>query len=381
MDVKLNEDQIEIARQARRFCENESSMDYVRAMFEDDRGFTDGFWAKQAEMGWMAMCVPEAYGGLAMSLMDLAVVLEEMGRSLAPGPFFSTVLLAAEGILAAGSDSQKEAYLAAMAGGEMKGTLALYEADGGADPSYIQMSAKPDGGGYVLEGTKVPVPDAHVADVILCAARTGTGNGSEKGITLFLVDPKAEGLSINLLPTMDGTRKLCAVTFKGVRVDGGSVLGEINGGWAPLERVLRRAQVALCAESLGGAHRAMEIATQYAKERIQFDQPIGAFQAIKHRCAQVYVEVESARSLLYWAAWAQDNEAPDAARLAASVAKAYCSEVYRNATTSAVQVLGGTGFSWEHDIHLYLKRAKANEVILGDPVYHREQVTRMITAG
>jgi alkylation response protein AidB-like acyl-CoA dehydrogenase len=380
MDVKLNEDQIEIARQARRFCENESPMDYVRAMFADDRGFTDEFWAKQAEMGWLAMCIPELYGGLDMPLMDLAVVLEEMGRALVPGPFFSTALLAAEAVSAAGNDSQKETYLSAMAAGGMKGTLALHEPDGGADPAYIQMLAKSEGDGYVLDGTKIPVPDAHVADVILCAARAGTGDDPEKGVTLFLVDPGTEGLSISLLPTMDGTRKLCAVTFKAVRVGGGSVLGGVNEGWAPLKRVIRRAQVGLCAESLGGAHKAMEIAAQYAKERIQFDQPIGAFQAVKHRCAQMYVEVESARSLLYWAAWAQDNETPDEALLAASVAKAYCSEVYRNVTTGAIQVLGGTGFSWEHDIHLYLKRAKANEVMLGDPVLHREQVARRITA-
>ena len=243
------------------------------------------------------------------------------------------------------------------------------------------MSARPDGDAYVLEGTKVPVPDAHVADVIVCAARTRAGNDPEKGITLFLVDPRAEGVSVTPLPAMDGTRKLCAVAFKGVRVDSGGVLGDVDGGWEPLSRVLGRAQVALCAESLGGAHKAMEIATQYAKERIQFDQPIGAYQAIKHRCAQMYVEAESARSVLYWAAWAQDNEDPRTALLAASVAKAYCSEVYRNATAGAVQVLGGTGFSWEHDIHLYLKRAKGNEVMLGDPVYHRERVVQLITAG
>ncbi|MBW1815844.1 MAG: acyl-CoA/acyl-ACP dehydrogenase [Deltaproteobacteria bacterium] len=379
MDIKLNEDQIEIARQARRFCENESPMDYVRAMFEDDRGFTDEFWAKQAELGWMAMCVPEAYGGLDMTLMDLAVVLEEMGRAMVPGPFFSTVLLAAEAIAAAGNDSQKDTYLSAMAMGEMKGTLALHEPDSGADPGYIQMTAVADGDGFVLEGTKIPVPDAHVADIIVCAARTEAGDDPEKGITLFLVDPKADGVSVTPLPVMDGTRKLCAVEFTGVRVGPDHVLGEVNNGWTPLSRVLRRAQVALCAESLGGAQKAMEIATEYAKERVQFDQPIGAYQAVKHRCAQIYVEAESARSLLYWAAWAQDSEDDQAAVLAASVAKAYCSEVYRNATASAIQVLGGTGFSWEHDIHLYLKRAKANEVMLGDPVYHREQVARLIT--
>lgn len=380
MDIKLNEDQIEIARQARRFCENESPMAYVRAMFEDGRGFTDPFWAKQAEMGWAAMCVPEAYGGLAMQLTDLAVVLEEMGRAMTPGPFFSTVCLAAEAVMAAGNESQKAEFLSPLAMGEMKGTLALHEADGGADPSYVQMTARADGDGYVLEGTKVPVPDAHVADIIVCAARTRAGNVPENGITLFLVDPRAKGVSITPLPAMDGTRKLCAVAFKGVRVDSSRVLGKADGGWGPLSRVLARAQVALCAESLGGAHKAMEIATQYAKERIQFDQPIGAYQAIKHRCAQIYVEAESARSLLYWAAWAQDNEDARTAQIAASVAKAYCSEVYRNATAGAIQVLGGTGFSWEHDIHLYLKRAKANEVMLGDPVYHRERVVQLITA-
>lgn len=381
MDIKLNEDQIEIARQARRFCENESPMAYVRAMFEDERGFTDPFWTKQAEMGWAAMCVPEAYGGLAMQLTDLAVVLEEMGRAMTPGPFFSTVCLAGEALMAAGSDSQKSEFLSPMAAGEMKGTLALHEAEGGADPGYVQLTARAEGGGYVLNGTKVPVTDAHVADVIVCAARTRAGSAPETGITLFLVDPKATGLSITPLPAMDGTRKLCAVAFQGVRVDSGRVLGEVDGGWAPLSRVLARAQVALCAESLGGAHKAMEIATQYAKERIQFDQPIGAYQAVKHRCAQIYVEAESARSLLYWAAWAQDNEDPGTALLAASVAKAYCSEVYRNATAGAIQVLGGTGFSWEHDIHLYLKRAKTNEVMLGDPVYHRERAVQLITAG
>jgi len=183
---------------------------------------------------------------------------------------------------------------------------------------------------------------------------------------------------VSLLPSMDGTRKLCAVEFKEVRIGAEEILGEAGKGWEPLGRVLQRGQVGLCAECLGGAQRAMEIATEYAKVRVQFDQPIGAFQAIKHRCAQMYAEVESARSILYWAAWAQDHGNPEEAALAASVAKAYCSTVYRNASTSAVQILGGTGFSWEHDIHLYLKRAKANEVALGDPVYHRERVAQFI---
>ena len=378
MDIRLNEDQIEIARQARRFCENESPMEYVRAMFEDERGFTDDVWRKIVDMGWTALRIPEAYGGLDMDLMDLAVILEEMGRAMVPGPFFSNVLLAAEAIMEAGTEPQKERYLSRIATGETIGTLALHESDGGADPGYVQMGARPDGNGFVLNGTKLLVPDAHVADFLVCAARTESGEDPAEGITLFLVDPKAEGVSVSLLPTMDGTRKLCAVEFKDADVSAGGVLGEPNKGWKPLSRVLRRAQVGLCAECIGGAQRAMEIATEYAKVRVQFDQPIGTFQAVKHRCAQMYVEVESARSILYWAAWAQDHGDIEEAALAASVAKAYCSEVYRNATASAIQVLGGTGFSWEHDIHLYLKRAKANEVALGDPAYHREQVAQLI---
>ncbi len=379
MDIKLNEDQVEITRQARRFCENEAPMDYVRDMFEDEQGFTDEFWTKMVEMGWTAMRIPETSDGLDMELLDLAVVLEEMGRAVVPGPFFSTVLLAADTIKEAGTDSQKENYLPGIAAGEIRGTMALHEPDGGADLGHIQMEAGADGDGFVLNGTKLFVPDAHVANFLVCAARTEAGNDPARGITLFLLDTKAEGISISLMPTMDGTRKLCAVEFSGVRVNGDGVLGTINEGWKALRPVLQRAQVGLCAECLGGAQRAMEIATEYAKVRIQFDQPIGAFQAIKHRCAQLYVDVERSRSILYGPAGAQDHADPEEAALAASIAKAYCSEVYTNTTASALQVLGGTGFSWEHDIHLYLKRAKSNEVSLGDPVYHREQVAQLIT--
>jgi alkylation response protein AidB-like acyl-CoA dehydrogenase len=347
-------------------------------MFEDERGFTDDVWAKMAEMGWMGMRIPESYDGLELGLLDLAVVLEEMGRGLTPGPFFATVLLAAEAIMEAGTDEQKRKYLPGIAAGEIKGTLALHEPEGGADLGYIQMEARTDGDGYILNGTKLSVPDAHVADFLVCAARSKKGKQPVRGVTLFILEPNTQGLSISRLPTMDGTRKLCSVDFKNVRVTPAAILGEPDKGWKPLQRALQRAQVGLCAECVGGAQLAMEMATEYAKVRIQFDQPIGAFQAIKHRCAQMYVEVETARSILYWAAWSQDQAKPKEAALSASVAKAYCTEAYRNCSASAIQVLGGTGFSWEHDIHFYLKRAKANELALGDPVYHREQVVRLL---
>jgi alkylation response protein AidB-like acyl-CoA dehydrogenase len=376
MEYSFNEDQIEMSRQARRFFENETPMDYVREMFEDERGFKDEVWTKMAEMGWMAMRIPEQYDGLGMSQVDLTVILEEMGRGVVPGPFFSTVQLAAEAIMAAGTDAQKEAVLSRIAMGEIRGTLALSEEGSGSDPGYVQLEAKADGDGFVLNGTKLFVPDAHVSDFIICAARTEPGEDPSEGITLFLVDSKEEGVSVSLLPTMDGTRKLCAVTFEEVRMGADGVLGEVNQGWIQLSRVLQRAQVGLCAECVGGARKALETAVEYAKIRIQFDQPIGAYQAIKHLCSEMFLQVESARSMLYWAAWSQDEDSAEEAAMAASVTKAYCSEVYKDVSCGAIQILGGTGFTWEHDIHFYLKRAKANEVALGDPVYHREQVAR-----
>ena len=379
MDVSLSKVQLDIAKEARRFLDKECPTDYVRDMYEDERGFTDEIWGKMIEMDWMRVRIPETYGGIGMDQMDLTMVLEEMGRAVLPGPFFSTVLLAAEAIMEAGSESQKERYLPGIAAGEIRGTLALHEPDGGADLGYIQMEARADGDGFVLDGTKISVPDAHVADFLVCAARIEPGNDLTQGITLFLVDLSADGVSVSLLPTMDGTRKLCAVDFKEVQVSQEAILGEPHKGWKHLSRVLQRAQVGLCAECVGGAQRAMEIATEYAKIRVQFDQPIGAFQAIKHRCAQMYVEVESSRSILYWAAWAQDHGDPKEAALAASVAKAYCSEAYTHVSTAGIQILGGTGFAWENEMQLYLKRAKANEQALGDPIYHREQLIKLLT--
>jgi len=378
MKVRLNEDQIEISRQARRFFENECPVTYVREMFDGQRGFKDEVWAKMVEMGWTAMLLPEAYGGLEMGLVDLSVLFEEMGRFVVPGPLFSTVLLGAEAVKAAGTEAQKQKYLAAIAAGELRCTLALSEPDSGSDPDYVQMEARGNENGFLLNGTKLFVPDAHTADFLIVAARTARGEDPSHGISLFLLDTGASGLSVSLLRTMDSTRKLCAVDFKDVHVSRENLLGDRDEGWKFLNKVLQRACVALCAENVGGAQKCMEMATQYAKERVQFDQPIGAFQAVKHRCAQMFLEVESSRSMLYWAAWAQDHGDPLEAALSASAAKAYCSETYKSVACAAVQILAGTGFTWEHDLHFYLKRAKANEVALGDPAYHREEIVRII---
>ncbi len=379
MDIKLNKSQQSIAKEARRFLAKECPVEYVREMFEDESGFTDEVWKKMAEMDWMAMRIPEVYGGVGMDQIDLNLILEEMGRVVLPGPFFSTVMLAAEAIMEVGSDSQKKRCLPEIAGGSLKGTLALHEAESGADLDYIYMEARAEGDDFVLNGTKLFVPDAHVADLIICGTRTRIGNEPADGITIFLIDSNTDGISVTCLPTMDGTRKLCAVEFNNVKLGSDSILGEVHNGWRPLQRVLQRAQVGLCAECVGGAQRTMEIASDYAKVRIQYDQPIGAFQAIKHRCAQMYVEAESARSLLYWATWAQDHGDEKEAAIAASAAKSYCSEVFTHNAGSGIQVLGGTGFTMENEMHLFLKRAKANEMALGDPVYHRERLIQLLS--
>ncbi|MBW2063137.1 MAG: acyl-CoA/acyl-ACP dehydrogenase [Deltaproteobacteria bacterium] len=378
MDISFNEDQIEIRNQARRFLENECPIEYVRDMFEDEQGFTDEIWGKMAEMGWMGMHIPEEYDGIGLGLTDLCIVLEEMGRALTPGPYFSTVMLAAEAIIEAGNESQKKAYLPKISMGETRGTLALSEPDSGPEPGYIQMEARSEGDGFVLNGAKLFVPDAHTSDFMVCAARTEPGDDPAQGITLFLVDTKADGLSITPLKTMDRTRKQCEVKFDGVCISIDEVLGEVHKGWGALFRMLQRAQIGLGADSVGGAQKAMEIAVEYAKIRHQFNQPIGAFQAIKHNCANMLVDVESARSLLYYTVWAQEEEDSGPAALAASALKSFATDAYRNVATSGVQVMGGIGCTWEHDMHFYLKRAKFNQVALGDSAFHREEVTRLL---
>lgn len=374
MDISLNKVQEATAKEARRFLKQECPPDHVREMSEVERGFSEEIWNNMAEMDWMRLRIPEDYDGLGMDQLDLTVLMEEMGHAALPGPFFSTVSLASEILVAAGSDSQKENYLPRIGDGSIRGTLALNELEGGADFSCFYMRASTDKDGFVLSGKKLFVPDANTANFLICAAHT------EKGMTLFLIDLPAEGVSVTLLPSMDVTRRLCAVEFNNVHVKIHNILGEVHKGWEALRAVLSRAQVGICADSVGGAQRAMELSVEYAKTRYQFDQPIGSFQAIKHHCAKMFVQVESARSLLYWASWAQDHDSAEKASLSASVAKVYCSQTYINVTNSTLQVLGGVGFTWENDIHLYLKRAKLNEQMLGDPVFLRDQIVDSIAA-
>src|SRR5688572_6984861 len=377
MDFGFKQEQELLRATARKFLENECTSEFVRTRMAEPAGVTDEFWNKLAEQGWLGLIYPEQYGGTGLGFVDLTVLMEEMGRAVMPGPFFSTVLLGGLTILEAGSDAQKKEWLGKISEGKAKATLAFTEPNARWDAAAVTATANESGGKFTLNGTKLFVLDAHVADVIVVAARTREGKRPEEGLSLFLVPKGTKGLEVKLLPTMDQTRKLCEVTLKDVTVGADALVGQKDGAWAPLSRVLDRATVALCAESCGGAQRVLDMTTDYAKIRIAFGKPIGSYQGVKHKAADMLVEIENAKSLTYYAAWAVDENVPEAP-LAASMAKAYVSDNFRKAAGTGIQLHGGIGFTWEHDLHLYFKRAKSSEFSFGDATWHRERVAQLI---
>jgi alkylation response protein AidB-like acyl-CoA dehydrogenase len=378
MDFGFNQEQELLRATARKFFENECTSEFVRARMAEPAGVTDAFWAKLAEQGWLGLIYPEEFGGTGLGFVDLTVLMEEMGRAVMPGPFFSTVLLGGLAILDSGSAAQKKEWLGKISAGEAKATLAFTEPNARWDAAAVTVAAREAGGKFTLNGTKLFVLDAHTADVLVVVARTREGSRPEEGLSLFLVPKGAKGLEVKLLPTMDQTRKLCEVTFNDVAVSAEALLGPKDGAWAPLSRVLDRATVALCAEMCGGAQRVLDMTTEYAKIRVAFGKPIGSYQGVKHRAADMLVEVENAKSLTYYAAWAVDENVPEAP-LAASMAKAYVSDAFRRTAGAGIQLHGGIGFTWEHDLHLYFKRAKSSEFTFGDASYHRERVAQLIS--
>ena len=335
---------------------------------------------KLAELGWLGLIFPEAHGGMGLGLVDLTVVLEEMGRAVMPGPFFSTVLLGGLAIREAGSDAQKAAWLPRIASGQARATLRPPRGERalGRGGRRGRGEARKVGrlrplGHEALRARRPP------ADLLVVAARTAraTKEDPAHGVSLFLVPADRKGVTTTLLPTMDQTRKLAEVTLGRVEVGADALLGPLHQGWPIVARVLDRAAVALCAEMCGGAQKVLDLSIEYAKVRVAFGRPIGAYQAVKHRCADMLVAVENAKSITYYAAWAADQDAPDAA-LAASMAKAFVSDAYRKVAGDGIQVHGGIGFTWEHDLHLYFKRAKGSEVAFGDATLHRERVARLL---
>jgi alkylation response protein AidB-like acyl-CoA dehydrogenase len=367
MRFDLSEEQTILKNSARDFCVAEFPVAEVRRMMEADTAYSPQTWTRMAEQGWTGILFPEEYGGQAMGLVETAVILEEMGRTLAASPFISTVLLAGTLLAAAADDAQKRKYLAAICKGESLATLALLEAAPSWDVDAVgAVQAETDGA--VLDGKKLFVTDAADASFLLVAARM-------KGQpAVVLVNPKQGGVSIKKMPAIDGTRPLAEIEFRGAKVQ--EVLATGAAAQAAIERALDVATVGLVAEMVGGMQWILDTTVQYAKTRRQFGRPIGQFQSVQNHCADMYLMTESSRSAAYYAAWALEVHAPDA-RLAVSSAKSYASEAYRLVGNSGIQVHGGMGFTWENDLHLYYRRAKLSEVLFGDAAYHRERIARL----
>ena len=362
MQFAFTEEQEQLRGFVRQFLEEKSPEAQVRAVMETEAGYDEAVWSQMAEqMGLQGLAIPEEYGGQGFGWVELGIVLEEMGRALLCAPFFSTAVLATSALLHAGDADAASEYLPAIASGELIATVAFTEENGAWDETGVTATATKDGDAWKLDGAKHYVLDGHIAGLLIVAART------DAGVSLFAVDGDAAGLTRTQLSTMDQTRRQAKIELSAAP---GRLIGTDGQGWATLSAMLERAAVGLAAEQVGGAELAMEMAVEYAKDRKQFGRPIGSFQAIKHKCADMLLEVESAKSAAYYAAWcaAQSNDELPAM---ASLAKSYCSEAFFRAASENIQIHGGIGFTWEHPAHLYFKRAKSSELLFGNPTYHR----------
>ena len=359
MQFGLSESQQILKDTARKFFAGESPIAAVRKAMETETAYDAALWTKLAEQGFTGIITPEEYGGMGLGKVELVLLLEEAGYALLPGPFFSTVALAGSVIDACATPEQKKKYLQRIAAGQARATVALVEASGSWDADSLKIGAV----GGKLNGQKLFVTDAAVADFIVVVARDG----------VFVVDAKAPGIHIEPMKGMDLARKIYALEFKNTPAE---ELGDLSS----LAGALNVATAALCAEMTGGMQRTLELTVAYAKTRKQFGKPIGIFQAVQHLCADMYLETESSRSATYYAAWALEENVPDAAA-AVSVAKMYANDAARNVGNRGIQVHGGMGFTWENDIHLYYRRAKASETMLGDAAFHRERIARLVIDG
>jgi alkylation response protein AidB-like acyl-CoA dehydrogenase len=369
MNFAFSEEQEELRKTVRSFLETKSPESEVRRLMDTEEGYDPAVWRQMGEqMGLQGLAIPEEFGGSGYSYIELGVVLEEMGRALLCAPYFSTVVLAANTLLQSADDAAKKDYLPGIASGDTIATLAYTEPSGKWDESGISAEAKQDGDTWKISGTKMFVLDGHVADLIIVAARTPAG------VSLFAVEGDAPGLTRTALSTMDQTRKQAKLELAETPA---RLIGTDGAGWTVLSSVLDLVAVGLAAEQVGGAQKVLEMAVEYAKVRVQFGRPIGSFQAIKHKCADMLLEVESAKSAAYYGMWCA-SEMNDELPSVASLAKAYCSEAYFHAAAENIQIHGGIGFTWEHPAHLYFKRAKSSELLFGDPTYHRELLAQRI---
>jgi alkylation response protein AidB-like acyl-CoA dehydrogenase len=366
VNFAFSEEQEALRTSVRAFLEQKSPEAEVRRLMETDEGYDPAVWAQMAnQLGLQGLAVPEELGGSGYTFRELAIVLEEMGRALLPAPFLSTAVLATGALLHSGDDGAMKELLPGLASGASIATLAVTEDSGRWDADGVALTATRGADGHALSGAKSFVLDGLIADVILAVART------DAGISLFAVAGDAPGLLRSSLFTMDQTRKLARLTFDRTPA---RLIGTDGGGWTAVERALELGAVALASEQVGGAQRCLELSVDYAKNRIQFGRPIGSFQAVKHKCADMLVHVELAKSAASYAAWCAAERDPDLP-VAAAMAKSYCSEAFFDVAAETIQVHGGIGFTWEHPAHLYFKRAKSSELYLGDPRHHRRLLT------
>jgi alkylation response protein AidB-like acyl-CoA dehydrogenase len=367
MDFGLSDDQQALRRAAREFLARECPTALVRETAKTPDGVPRALYSKMAELGWMGLLVPEGDGGLGLGMLELALVCEELGRAAAPGPFLGTQLVIAA-LLRGGSKAQRRQWLPGLVAGERFGALAYLEESDRHDAEGIGLAARRARDGWRLDGTKLFVLGVPGAELLLVAGRTG-----RSGVSLFLVDAATPGIRARPEETIDLTRRVGEVRFRDVAVEREALLGKDGTGWELLARLLDLGAIAIAADSLGGAERTLEMAVEYAKVRQQFGRPIGSFQALKHMAAEMVADVEPSRSLVWYAAYAFDHRPREAAR-AAAIAKARLGDVYTRTVNRSVQMHGGIGFTWEHDLHLWFKRARWNEVAFGDPTFHRERL-------
>ena len=372
MDVKFSEEQKLIKSSAQEFLKAEVPKDFVRELEESEKGYSPELWQKIAELGWIGLNIPEEYDGMGMHFLDLSIVLEEVGYNLMPGPFFSTVI-AAFPIIKGGSEEQKNHYLPEVAIGKLKLTLALIEASGTFGASGIQMEGVSEGNYHIINGTKLFVEDAHIADHLICAVRTKRDRRPENGLTLFVVDSGAPGVRVGVVPTT-GLEKLCEVNFENVKIPKADIIGALHKGWEILSDTLQRAQAGRCAEMVGGMRAALDMTNAYVKKRMTYGKPVAAYQVVQHYLANAWIDVELSRNLTYLVAWKVSEGLPCTKEV--SAAKAWVGKSFTRVTERCVQMHGAIGLTREHDIGLYYRNAKAYDLAYGDSRYQREVIAR-----
>ena len=369
MDFGFTEEQDMLRASARDFLARECPKATTRQMDKDEKGYDPQIWHDMAALGWIGLTLPEEYGGMGASFMDLVILMEEMGRNIVPGPFFSTVALGALPLLQYGNTEQKDEFLPEICKGDAIWTLALAETSGRYKASEVGLLAQPEGAKYILRGHKLFVADAHVADHILVVSRTGEGGRPEDGITVFIVDGRSPNIKVEAIPTIGGDRQF-KISFDRVLVAKANVLGKAGDGWDVVEFMLRRAAVLKCAEMSGACQAVLDITNSYAKERVQFERPIGSFQAIQHKLVDMAIDVEAVQYLVYQAAWEISVDSPSPWQI--SVAKAKANQAYQRICIDAIAVHGAMGYTMDDDIGLYYRRVKAAEYAAGDTDLHRE---------